>query len=214
MTGGELAASPRMNARPFSIGEAIALGWDTFKRNIGLSIGLAAGNVLTIMIVDGLAEAARDYALLASALGFLSQLLQVFWSLVWIRFALRVYDAREVRPRDLVPDAKRYLEFLAVSVLYALLVTAGLLLLVIPGIYLSVRYAFVGFLVADERAEVLDAFHQSSLLTKGARWRIFFLMLLLAVLNLVGALFFGLGLLFTIPTSLFAMARVYRQLAA
>jgi hypothetical protein len=214
MTGGEFAGSASMDARTFSVTEAIAFGWDTFKRNMAVSIGIGAGSISTMLILNGLAESAGDHPVLVMGIGFVSQLVQIFWSLVWIRFALSVYDARVLRPRELVADSKTYVEFLAVTLLYGLLVAAGLLLLIVPGIYLAVRYGLVGFLVADGRADVLDSFRQSSAVTKGVRWRLFFLMLLLVVLNLGGALFLGLGLLFTVPTSVFAMALAYRRLAA
>jgi uncharacterized membrane protein len=167
-----------------------------------------------MFIFAGLVESARDHAGLIVGIRLVAQLMQVFWSLVWIRFALGLYDARAFRPRELLPDAKTYLEFLAVSVLFGLLVAAGLVLLVVPGIYLAVRYGLATFLVADDRAAVLDSFRESSALTKGARWSLLLLMLLLFVFNLAGSLLLGLGLLLTVPTSVFAMAYVYRRLLA
>jgi hypothetical protein len=205
-----------MDARTFSAGEALAFGWETVKRNLGMSIGIAAGSIVTMLILDGLTASAQDrhHAVLGMGIGIVARLVQVFWSLVWIRFALSVYDARGLRLRELVPDSRTYLEFLAVALLYTLLVSVGLFLLVIPGIYLAVRYGLAGFLVADRRADVLDSFRQSSVLTKGVRWRLFWLMVLLSLLNFAGALFLGLGLLITVPMSVFAMTLVYRRLAA
>ena len=49
-----------------------------------------------------------------------------------------------------------------------MLVSAGLLLLVVPGIYLAVRYGLASFLAADERStDIVSAFRQSSELTRG-----------------------------------------------
>ncbi|HVJ94318.1 MAG TPA: hypothetical protein VM580_31235 [Labilithrix sp.] len=202
-----------MNAKTFSIGQALEFGVSTLKRNMGMSIGIGAASLGTMLIVNGLAETAQDHAVLVMGFGLVSQLVQVFWSLVWIRFALSAYDAQVLRPRELVPDSKLYLEYLAVSLLYGLVVIAGLFLLIIPGIYLAVRYGLVGFLVADGRSDVLSSFPKSAALTRGVRWRLFLFMVVVTLLNFVGVMFFGIGLFFTVPISMFAMALVYRRLA-
>jgi uncharacterized membrane protein len=44
------------------------------------------------------------------------------------------------------------------------------------------------------------------------RYKLFFLMLFLFALNLVGAMFFGLGLFITVPVSVVALTSVYRRL--
>lgn len=196
----------------FSISEALRFGWETFKRNIGPSLAIVAGGIAAGLLLNGMTEASARYTGLALGFTFLAQLVQVLFAFIWIRFALTVYDGRPFELRELVPDARMFLNYLAVSVLYGLMVTLGLVLLVLPGLYLAVRYAFTGFLVADGRAEVLDSFHQSSELTRGVRAKLFLLMVLLFALNFAGALLFGVGLLFTVPVSAFAMTLVYRRL--
>jgi uncharacterized membrane protein len=198
----------------FSVSEAFRYGWETLKRNLGLSIGLSAAAVAVMLIFNGLSQGAQDYPTLSMGVGILSQVIQFFITLVWIRFALAIHDGRTVQPRELVPDAMTFLNYLAVSILYGLLVVAGLVLLIIPGIYLAVRYGLAGFLVADGRTDVLGAFRTSSELTRGMRWRLLLLGLGLFALNLVGALLFGLGLLFTVPLTAFTATHVYRRLVA
>jgi hypothetical protein len=214
------------SARSFSRAEALRFGWESFKTNLGPSLGIGAVAMVTTLLLNGFAQAAEQRAPLTLALEVLLQLAQAFFALVWVRFALRVHDARDVRRdvqpltptpfalRELVPDLMTLLDYLAVSILYGLLVLAGLLLLVVPGIYLAVRYGLVAFLVADRRADVLGAFHQSSELTRGSRWSLLLLGLLLLVFNLFGAMLFGIGLLVTIPISAFTGAFVYRRLTA
>jgi uncharacterized membrane protein len=201
-----------MEGEVFSISEALRFGWETFKRNLGPSLALVAGGIAAGLVLNGLTEASARYTGLAMGFTLIAQLVQILWAFIWIRFALTVYDGRPFELRELVPDGRTFLNYLAVSILYGLMVTVGLLLLIVPGVYLAVRYAFAGFLVADRRTEVLDSFHESSELTRGVRGRLFLLMLVLFLLNLAGALLFGVGLLFTVPLSAFAMTLVYRRL--
>jgi hypothetical protein len=62
-----------------------------------------------------------------------------------------------------------------------LLIVFGLMLLVVPGIVLMVRYAFIDAVVVLERAGGDKARHRSVELTRGFRWQIF----------VAGLLFFG-----------------------
>lgn len=203
-----------MDARIFSIKEALRFGWETFKRNIGACVVLGVVSIGVMLLFEGGSEAMQRHGPLALGFTILSQLVQTFFAFVWVRLALTVHDGQAVRARELFPDAGRFLNYLAVSILYGLLVSAGLVLLLIPGIYLAVRYGLATFLVADARTDVLGAFRESAELTRGARWHLLAFGLVLLVLNAVGAIMFAVGLLLTVPISVFAAALVYRRFVA
>lgn len=201
-----------MSTKGFSRSEALRFGWQTLKRNLGLAVGVGVAGAIASMLMSGLGQATERAPALATGFALAGQVVQAFVGIVWFRLALLLHDGRAVALRDLLPDWMTFLSYLAVSILYGLLVAAGLVLLVVPGIYLAVRYGLVGFLVVDERADVLGSFRRSSELTRGVRWSLFVLGIALLGINLLGALAFGVGLLFTIPLTAFAAARAYRQL--
>lgn len=62
-------------------------------------------------------------------------------------------------------------------------IAAGLALLVVPGIWLSVRWSQLEALILDGRASWFEALHESSVLTAGSRWRV---LAILAVFNVAG----------------------------
>ena len=77
------------------------------------------------------------------------------------------------------------------------------------------RYGLASFLAADGRSvDVVSAFRQSSELTRGNRGRLFLFGLVVLCIDLIGAFFFGIGLLVALPMTAFAAALVYRRLAA
>jgi uncharacterized membrane protein len=203
-----------MESALFSISEALRYGYKTLKRNLGLSLAIGVVGLGAVLLVNGFGQASHRTPGLAVGFRIAGELVQVLFGLVWIRYALSVHDGRPLGARELFPSAKSFVDYLAVSILYGLLVLAGLVLLVVPGIYFAVRYGFVGYVVADGRADPLGAFRRSSELTRGARFRLLWFAIVLVLLNLVGAALAGVGLLFTIPTSTFAVAFVYRRLAA
>ncbi len=81
------------------------------------------------------------------------------------------------------------------SILQTVGVTIGLILLVLPGIYLAVRWIPIQFLILEENSGVFDAFTRSGELVKGRWWSTFghALLIEIIVFAVFMALFFLIG---------------------
>lgn len=99
--------------------------------------------------------------------------------------------------------------YLLALCLYLTAVAAGLALLVVPGVYLAVRYAFFGHVLAGRPASALDALREAASLSRGRWWTLFRLLLAVAALNLAGAALLGLGLLVSFPVALLATSNLF-----
>ena len=80
-------------------------------------------------------------------------------------------------------------------------IALGLVALIVPGIYLAVAYTFVPLFIVFGKIEFWDGMEFSRKLVTKKWWNIFGFVLLLMLINMVGALAFLVGLLFTIPLS-------------
>jgi len=103
-------------------------------------------------------------------------------------------------------------KFLAGQILYLLMVALGLLLLVVPGVYLSVRYALFGFCMAAGKTDLMRSFQHSAILSTGSKTYLLWILVFLLVLNVLGASLLGIGLFITVPLSVLMMTTTYRQL--
>ena len=72
---------------------------------------------------------------------------------------------------------------IGVMILFVLGFMLGFLLFVVPGIMLLVRWAVILPALVEEDAGVTEAFSRSSYLTKGARWQILGLLIVVMVIN-------------------------------
>jgi hypothetical protein len=199
--------------RPISMRHAFDFAWPTFKKRFGLFTAvlltiLAAWVVLEIVVIAGQRFGIVLWA--AMHLAFLIFFAGVELGLLQICRALR--DGK-------VPafaDAFAYLalgpKFLAAQILYLLMVVIGLLLLIVPGVYLGVRYALVGFCFADGETDLRRCFQQSALLTKGATAGLLRILAALFVFNVLGASLLAVGLFISVPLSALILTDVYRQL--
>ncbi|WP_429614794.1 hypothetical protein [Synechococcus elongatus] len=88
----------------------------------------------------------------------------------------------------------------------------GFVLLVIPGIYLSVGYLFAIPLVAERQFEPWQALEFSCKLVTQQWFAFFGFLIVLTLINIAGIIPCGLGLLFTIPWSVCAIAAAYEDI--
>lgn len=104
--------------------------------------------------------------------------------------------------------------YLLASLLSVIIIGIGILLLVLPGIYLAVRLQFYKFLIIEhENMGVIESLKKSMAMTQGKFWKLFGFMILVILFNILGLIPFGLGLIFTIPISILAHAFLYKKLA-
>jgi uncharacterized membrane protein len=84
-------------------------------------------------------------------------------------------------------------------------------LLIIPGIYLMLRYSMVRFAVIDG-ASVTDSLRKSAELSQGVKWHLLWFILAVIAINIVGAILLLVPLLVTVPVTMIAYAHVYQKL--
>lgn len=87
----------------------------------------------------------------------------------------------------------------------------GIAIGVVGSLYLALRYFMVRFAVVDG-AGISESLKKSRHLTVGVKWKLVLFVLAAIVLNLLGLLAFLVGVLVTLPMTMFAHAYVYLKL--
>src|SRR5713101_106380 len=128
--------------------------------------------------------------------------------------AIALQAARGEAPKviSLTALLKRGPTFFLAFCIYAVAVVGGLALLVVPGIYVAVRYALFGQVLATKPASALEALRDAAALSHGRWWTICGTVLMAFLLNLAGAALLGVGLVITFPVSLLAISSLYLSL--
>jgi hypothetical protein len=128
--------------------------------------------------------------------------------------ALEAIDGAPPNWRDLTQSIGYGPTLLVAASIHALAIAVGLLVLVVPGVYLSVRWSLHPQVIAAGRVSVAGALRDAARLTRHSWWRVFRMQLALIALNVCGATLLGIGLLVTFPVSILAAASLYRELQA
>jgi len=100
----------------------------------------------------------------------------------------------------------------ALAALVYLLVTAGLFLLVLPGIYLSVAYIFVFPLMIDKGMGIWEAMETSRRAVTHRWFTLFGTLLAMALLTALSAVPLGIGLVWTLPMCYLAYGIMYTRI--
>ena len=194
----------------FSICEALEFGWTKTKAHSGLLFRV----MLTLFALDvasAIVHKVLNDTLLGVGAGVAFIVVGVIVGAGFTRILLRIAQGHAAHYQDLVPPARLVWYFFCASVVAGVITAVGLVALIIPGIYLALRFSMVRFAVLDG-AGITESLRQSGKETRGHKWHLLGLFLVLAGVNLVGLLLLYVGLLITVPVSGLAWAHVYLKL--
>lgn len=203
----------------FSKKEAIKFGWGVMKSHswFFVAILLISGFIPMLPnLANTLAgeEKPLVLSLVLFVLSIAGFIMKLILDLGFIQIALNLHDHKPVVITDLFRSYPALLRYFLASILYFLIIIGGFILLIIPGIILSIRFQYYSYLIVDKDLGPIEALRQSWRMTKGHAWNLFLLGVLLGLINLGGALLLMIGLLATIPTTMMAQAFVFRKLQA
>jgi hypothetical protein len=126
--------------------------------------------------------------------------------------AMEAVDGRVPHLRLLTVSLQRGPSYLLAFCLYFVSVVVGLLLLVVPGVYVAVRYALFGQVHATKQASALESLRDAGSFSHGQWWGVCRVLLATLALNLGGAALLGLGLVVSFPVSLLVASSLFRTL--
>lgn len=106
----------------------------------------------------------------------------------------------------------RYVVYVCVTIVYAVIVWLGTLCFILPGIFLSVRYLFTPLIYATEDVGFFEAFECSWRLTSGHFWKLFLLGLAAIGITLLGLCACCVGVLFALVIVNFMLVLAYLEL--
>lgn len=84
---------------------------------------------------------------------------------------------------------------------------------VVPPVVVATYFGFALYLMVEKKLGGIEALRTSSKLSRGAMGKLVLFSIVVAQINLLGALCFGVGLLVTLPATSLAHIAVYRELA-
>lgn len=191
-----------------SIKECLSTGWNRFKARPWFFVGT--------FVIYALVQAVMS-AVLPEDGFLLSFLVSLVVSTLLYTGLISIYlkgheDPASPRYKDFWNPAP-FWNYLVATILIAIVVIIGLILLIVPGIIAGLALSMTGYLVVERNMKPIAAMKESVRMTRGSRLKLLGLGLVLAILSIIGAIPFFLGLLVVAPISMLAGIHAYRTLA-
>lgn len=221
----------------------IKKGWEIFKKNPGVNIAIVVAifiiSIISGTIASFLSGPVREiynafdslviqtlvsifvfsYAILSVRSGgkdantLVSKALSKIDLKMWMNFAIYMIIVFAI-PAVFVALLSLIAWFNPMAMAaYALLAPVIFLVLLTYAILVSIFLAWGYYVMIDENVSAVEAIKKSVKLAKGKVSLIFLVVLIVAAMNVLGAIPFMLGLLITVPVSMFTSAALYEYLS-
>lgn len=210
-------------------GDVLSNTWDIFKNQLGLLVG---SFVMLIAVYFGLSIAgqAAQFAVLFGAGGLqapnnpnfdsLSIAVAVIVGLVYFAttcffeggyhvLLLKIARGERAEITDMFSGARFFWRIFFANLLFTLMVYVGLVLLIVPGIIVSLMFWPFMYVIVDRDVGIIESFRRSRELTSGNYVASIVLGLAAAGAYLAGLFACCVGVIFSMPFALFTFAVAY-----
>jgi len=189
----------------FDFGKYFERGWEIFIKNMAQYIAFTAIFIgiflLNSLIAKGIPGGDSILNMITSPVLTAGLYLVIYYS-----------TKDKINFSQFFDGSNYFVPLLIYSVISSIFIIVGIFALVIPGIYLSVAYAFSIFFIIFHKLDFWQAMEYSRKIITKKWWSFFGLFLVLGLLNAVGAFFLLIGVLFTLPFSYCVIYAAYEDI--
>jgi uncharacterized membrane protein len=196
-----------MSEKDFSIRAVLKEGWELTKVNMGFLFVYQI-----ILYVISILLSGNEGGWKMAPLYILGYIIVILGKMGLYQSILMMTTGNKPGFDQFYRNWPQFFSWVVAGILFGLMFVIGLILLIVPGCYVLARYGLFPFFILDKQLGPLEALKQAGEATEGVRGQLFLLFLACLAVNIVGMLFFLIGLLITVPITLLALATVYRKL--
>ena len=196
------------------VGDIVGYGWKKFQEHLGAIIVAVLVYVVVVGVFSFLGNiiSGQINSIFGSLIfSFLQILVSSIISIVLIRAVLMIVDGRPLDNAALF-STDNLGPFVIGSIIYALGVTIGLILCVIPGVIFGFLAYYWNFFVVDKNMEPMDAIKASIDLVKNNVGTVLVWAIVATILTIVGFILCCVGYLVAAPVVFIGNAYLFRRL--
>lgn len=190
------------------VSDLFSESFEIFKKNWKLLVGI----YLTIFALSILLSAMSTKENPNAIINLLSYLLSILVTIGTTMVNLKLVRSQKAEFEDLYIHYKKIPGLFVLSVIVTVLIFLGLIALIIPGIYLCLRFIFTNIAKIDKDISIKESMALSTKITNGIKLKLLFYGIIFGFVNLLGLLCLGVGVLVTAPVTSLAFTKIYLNL--
>lgn len=194
------------------VSDVLRTSWKNVKSQIWILAGLVIGMCLisfTISLFTAPLSTSVGGMLVST---LISYIISSVFALGYIKNMFQTMDGDEPQFSAYMQSPAKLLSYMIAGLIWGVIVCIGLIIFIIPGIYLYVRLQFFGQFIVDENAGAVDSLRKSWNLTRGHAMPLSGLFLAQILILLVGIILFLIGMFVAYPLVVMSQCYVYRLL--
>lgn len=203
----------------FAVDEVVSFGWKAMLKYFWPLTGVFTCNfmvqmvptVTTLVLKYCVAQTAA-VSLISAVVSLLGAVVSLIMSVGVINMWLKIVDGDSIAVRDVYSKWSRTWNFVLASIVYGVMVIAGYICLIIPGIYLQMRFQFYPFFIVESNAGPITSLKASWAISRGALAELFFFGIVSYFINWIGMLCLLVGMYPAFIVQSLALAKTYRML--
>jgi uncharacterized membrane protein len=181
-----------------NLGSWISRGWDILTADMGKF--LLFGLIYIVVVAIASSTVIGEFLVMGP--------LQV--GLFLVIFAKM--RGEEVKVGDIAKGFNFFVAAVLSNILISVFSAVGFLLCIIPGIIVTALYVFTPAFIAEKNLDFWEAMEASRNLTKDYVFEMVLFVVILGLINFIGVLLCGIGIIFTLPLTYAAIAVGYDEL--
>lgn len=198
----------------FSISEVCSTSWQRTKAQIWVLSGLIIGMSIISFTLGAFAMPIQQSVVGAVVINLISCVISCIFALGYMKNIFQALDGEEPQFSAYGQQSRKIITYLVANILMAIIVTLGLCLFIIPGIYLALRLQFYAALIVEDNAGIIESLQRSWEITRGQGMSLFMLMLAMIGICILGLILLGIGIFVAMPLIYMMYAYVFRKLNA
>jgi hypothetical protein len=173
-----------------SVGDTLSEVFSIYRDNAGVLLPVAFWLFLIVAILDGIAGSSLFLLLVSSVVGIAAGTL---YQGTVVNLVRDVQDGRrDFSAGELLRSATPFiLPLIGAGILAGIAIGIGLVLLIVPGLFLLTIWAVIAPVIVVEKSPVMASFGRSRELVRGNGWDVFGAIVVAFLIVIIGGLVFG-----------------------
>ncbi len=188
--------------------------WKSLKAQIWVLVGLVIGYIIISLLINAFIPTPSNgnIGIAGIVIMLISLLFYLIFTLGYTKNLFQALDGEEPQFSAYGQMSRKIFTYLFASLIYGIIVIIGLILLLIPGIYLILRLQFYPMSIVEENTGVIESLKRSWEITRGSERQLFFLMLAILGIVILGHLALLIGVFIAIPLTGLMSCYAFRKL--
>lgn len=199
------------------VGKALNVGGDILKKNMGGFIGFFAIQVVLALVFNKLSSGKFNSFSVNDILSFMLAIVSL--AINGMMAPGNYYVAHKIRSKQETTFGDFFygfsnnpFQFILLHIVFCALIFVATLFFILPGIFLAVSYMFCTCIQVVYKCGFWESLELSRKVVTKVWGKAFLLILAFIGLNILGAVFCGLGLLYTMPLSSCAIYAAFHEI--